>query len=62
MKKVMSYEERFYSSAIYEDDDPRFEDFGYSRSFEIEIGSYGMGDHRIERMEASITYRLRAIA
>lgn len=62
MKKVLSYEERFYSSAIYEDDAPCYEDFGYSRSYEMEIGSYGMGDYRIERMEASITYRLRAIA
>lgn len=62
MKEIMGYEARFYSSAVFEGDETYYEDFHYSKSYEMENDCYGMGDYRIERMEASITYRLRAIA
>ena len=39
MKEITSYEARFYSSAVFEGDENYYEDFHYSKSYEMEIGS-----------------------
>ena len=62
MKKTMNWDDRFYTSAIFEDDVTYYEEFQYSKSYEMETDYNWMGDYQYEKLEISITRRMMKVA
>lgn len=62
MKKTMSEYDRYFTSAIFEDDETYYEEFQYSKSYEVETDYNWMGDYQYEKLEISITRRMMKVA